>query len=177
MKETDQDYLDCLRSLGYAYHLKKQYEEALWCFQKVAVLSKEIYGDKNIKAFNAYNNLAIALKMLGQKEEAMQIDAEVLEKRKELLGPDHPDTLLSAYNFMRDLILAERFAEAVELGREVWKKRRMILGEKHPLTLMTLRQLSSAMKKAGLRDEEVERATPKKKSFGSKNLNSKYKKD
>lgn len=100
------------------------YEEALQ-------LSKEIYGDANLKTLEIYNNYGGHLRNLGLYDKAEQLLRDAVVCAKKVRGEMHPDYATTLVNLANLLRMMHQFDESEQLFLQALSLYECTIGSKH----------------------------------------------
>ena len=100
------------------------YEEAL-------ELSKEIYGEHNLKTLEIYNNYGGHLRNLGLYEKAEYILRKAVVCAKIVRGKEHPDYATTLVNLANLLRMMKQWQESESLFYQALALYKITIGEEH----------------------------------------------
>lgn len=110
------------------------YEEAL-------ELSKEIYGEYNLKTLEIYNNYGGHLRNLGLYEKAEQILRKAVICAKTVRGKEHPDYATTLVNLANLLRMMKQWEESEALFYQALALYKITIGESHFIYAGTMNNL------------------------------------
>lgn len=123
------------------------YEEAL-------ELSKEIYGEYNLKTLEIYNNYGGHLRNLGLYEKAEKILRKAVICAKTVRGKEHPDYATTLVNLANLLRMMKQWEESEALFYQALALYKITIGENHFIYAGTMNNLGLLYYERG----ELERA-------------------
>jgi len=116
-------------------------EEALPFAQQAADISKQKWGENNVKYAASVNRLASIYGGLGQFTKAEELFLKTIDLRKNLLGKEHPD-YASCLNSLGNLYFKhDDYNKAEPLyweAKDIWEK---VVGKEHPDYAVSLQNL------------------------------------
>lgn len=110
------------------------YEEAL-------ELSKEIYGEYNLKTLEIYNNYGGHLRNLGLYEKAEQILRKAVICARTVRGKEHPDYATTLVNLANLLRMMKQWEESETLFYQALALYKITIGESHFIYAGTMNNL------------------------------------
>lgn len=124
------------------------YDEAL-------KLSKEIYGEYNLKTLELYNNYGGHLRNLGIYDKAERLLRDAVVCARHLRGENHPDYATTVVNLANLLRMMKRYEESESLFKQALAVYADTIGEKHFLYVGAANNLGLLYFEMGKKDEAL----------------------
>lgn len=115
-----------------------------------------VYGDTNLDALKALNNMAFAYRALGQKQKVLEINQIVYTIASQRLGENNPVCLVYLSNLATAYSDLGEHRKALEMKEKTYALECRVLGEEHPSTLLTLSGLAVSYSALGERKKALE---------------------
>jgi tetratricopeptide (TPR) repeat protein len=112
-------------------------------------LKKDLYGNDNVEAAGALNNLGFVLVNHGRLDEGAALLVEALELRRKTLQGCHPDLAFALANVAGLLNNQKKWSEAEAMGREALAMQRKLFNGDHPRLATTLWNVGVALAEMG----------------------------
>ena len=132
---------DCL---GQAYSLQRQYEKAIYFYEKAAGIKKKLVGDQGPDIAVSYNFLGIAYFSLGKYYDAKKFHTQAMKIRKEVLGEKHPYLALSYSNLGMAYNSLKKYGKAIKYYEKAINIQKNAFGEMHPDLALSYNNLGIA---------------------------------
>ena len=126
---------------GYYYKSNKEYDEALFFFNKALIIRKKNLGENHISTANSYERIGMLCEVHGKLDEALNAFCNVLSIREKILVENHPKMIELYLKIASLLKKLKRIYEAIEYYIKILSIYKKYYGEKHEETVKMLGEI------------------------------------
>lgn len=142
-------------SLGNAYEMTSQVQDAIATLEPALKRATEIWGPESTDTLSIASSYGAALLESGALEKARAHLADVVETRKRVLGVGSPETINSTIGLIRATSLLGDRAQAKAIAQEALQSAQAALGPSHAQARRLLSQLTNLLLTEGKAEEAI----------------------